>query len=443
MNKLDDIKNTFSKKLDRRIADHATRLEDELAILRKRLLESGQWSAGGDWQPALDSAKGPAVKGPARDLLIDLRRAAPLEAIDRYFSDVFELQRYFPRNRLDYPTVYCETPEEFFAPILADENISPQMRAVEMRLLIEQAEQTARETKGGGILGYNLPGKGCYLNGWLLAYGSGQPPSAALEDPQRRQMILATAAHEKLGHGFLSAYSALGAVKTRLGMEQAAIAEQFGLRAADDVLSSKRLHQHNLLHFASQLLEEGWATWIETFITAEALGAGERPRYSLPRLFKAVKSLSAGKYPQEREALQNALKALFSPEPMSPETLHQAVLLINSIAPHFDEHFSKKLGQPLIYVVGELLASQAEENLGTQCVPYAALIAANVTVDFDDIGLTDLLQLLQVDSRLHPDARFAALSRMPLEQKNDVSVLAQRAEALLNFSVPQELKGRR
>ena len=84
--------------------------------------------------------------------------------------------------------------------------------------------------------------------------------------------------------------------------------------------------------------------------------------------------------------------------------------------------------------------SQVEANMGSACVPYVALIAANVNFNFEKISLTDLASLLVNDPSLHPDARLAALSRIKLKQKGSISELAQRAQAELSFSVPQAIK---
>jgi hypothetical protein len=94
----------------------------------------------------------------------------------------------------------------------------------------------------------------------------------------------------------------------------------------------------------------------------------------------------------------------------------------------------------LIYAVGSLLMSQAEANMGAACVPYAALIAANVKFNFEEISLTDLTTLLLSDPSLYPDVRLAVLSRIKLEQHGSIKELAQRAQAELSFSVPQALK---
>ena len=444
MTDLDDLKASFSQKLERRVEQHEARFERELASLRASLLSEAdpnlpadlaQRLAGYDEKLAASGQVPPASRAP-HATFIDLNRTSPLEEIDRYFSQTFDLGRYYPKNWLRYPTVYCETLEEFFTPMLADMNYSPQARQGELARMIAEAEHSAAQS-GSGILGINLPGQGCYINGWLIGRRWGIPPRQALEDPTARREILSTVIHEKLGHGFLEVYSVLGKVKSNLGITLVETARRFGLRPADDPVESQRRDQAKVLGMVSQLVEEGWATWVEMY-----LQTGGTPRHSLAAITKAMENLPA-RLPQReetRDALLFALAALFGEEEAPPLALLQAVQRIEVLGSGLDEYFGAVLRQPLRYAVGELLFRQAAANLGPRCVPYVALIAANVDFDPGKISLTDLATLLGADPRLHPDARLAALSRLKITQPNSVTELAQRAEAQLSFAVPKELK---
>jgi len=117
------------------------------------------------------------------------------------------------------------------------------------------------------------------------------------------------------------------------------------------------------------------------------------------------------------------------------------VMVLEMVGNQVDDLLAQKLNQPLRYVVGELLLTQAEANLGPLCVPYAALIAAGVTFDPVQVGLSDLRDLLSRDLRLNPDARLALISRLRLEKKDDVRGMAKNVAALLSFSIPKELQG--
>ena len=287
-----------------------------------------------------------------------------------------------------------------------------------------------------------IPGQGCYLNGWLFVYGRNLPPRQAFQTPHLLRNILQTAIHEKLGHGFISAYSTLGAVKTSLGLTLADLARRFDLLTADDPLSSLRREQANLLYLVSQLLEEGWATWVETYLEQLILGAGQHPRHRLQAVIRAIEDLprSIQDRRQVQGALMSALNALFTPDEIPFPVLHQAVMTIAVLGGSLDAYFTPTFGQPLRYAVGELLLTQAEMNLGECCLPYVVLIAANVSFDPSRFSLTDLRELFGREARLNPDFRLAALSRIHLEAENSIRELVQRAEIELSFTVPPELK---
>lgn len=458
MTNLDDLKTSFGRKLDASKEKLERRFDADLAGLREALLRQvhpalpadiARRLAGVDKKLGAVRRRSSAVsdqpsafKGatPGQPLL-DLGGKAPLRDLDSAFADIFALERYYPLEPLKVPTVYCESLEEFFTPLVEGLNLSDRARREELERSIAEAEQIAAHT-GGGYFGYNLPGQGCYLNGWLFVYGQGIPPRAAFENPDLLHRVLSTATHEKLGHGFLGAYSAFGGVKTELGLTLIEIADQFGLRAADDPVESLRRDQANLLNMASQLVEEGWATWVETFLAANLMESGAHPRHSMDAIVKAIQELPSS-VPDAREirnALLSGLEILFGPEDVPIRALHEGVMIIAMIGGMLDGYFGPALGQPLRYAVGELLMMQAETNLGAQCVPYAALIAANVHFDPREISLTDLREMFATKPKLNPDARLAALSRMQLKQANTVSELAARAEFELSFSVPKELK---
>lgn len=444
---LEDLKSSFSRNLDAQRLAHAARLEAELQILRDQLWQSSlpplpvdpSWLGGALTSPRKSPGPPRLPKVPRR---VDLTTSSVLQEMDAAFIQAFDVENFYPVERLAYPTVYCETLEEFFTPLAQQMDISSQARQALVQQMAEQAQQTAAQTDGGGTFGFNLPGVGCYLNGWLFAYGSGLSPQAAFQQTRLQQRILGTAAHEKLGHGFLSLYSALGAVKTSLGLSLADLARRFSLQSADDPQSSLRREQANLLYTFSQLLEEGWATWVEGFLAGELLGASAGPRYELSQVIAAIQDLPVDvqNRHQVQDLLMGALAALFSRDDVPLGSLHQAVMVFDVVGSEFDDYFFQALGQPLRYVIGELLFHQAETNLGTACLPYAALLAANITFDPAQISLADLRDLFSHDPRLNPDARLAALCRLVLSQPGALEEFTRRAEAELSFSVPKELK---
>ena len=449
MTNLDNLKSTFSQKLDQTTQQYKTRLDAEFATLRAQYrrpltaalpADIARRLAGADERLNTQQAAARQGMGTAQPLL-NLQDDDTLAELDRAFAHIFDLGRYYPLERLAYPIVYCESLEEFFTPIVESLHLSAQARQATLQAMAAEAAAQAEKYRGGGTFGYNLAGVGCYLNGWLFAYGAEQSPRLAFQTPQRLERILATAVHEKLGHGFLEVYSALGEVKNKLGITMAETARRFGYLAADNPLDSLRHDQAVLLNRASSLVEEGWATWVEAFLPAQVSNA-QHAHYPLEAVLAAIANLPADT-PNRQELhddLLGALGLLFMDEPVPPELLLQAVMIVNFEGGSYDDYFQGKLGQPLRYVIGDLLLVQAEGNLGPLCLPYAALIAANITFDPQGISLSDLREMLFSKPNLNPDARLAALSRMRLETPNHVPELARRAEAELSFSVPPELK---
>jgi hypothetical protein len=443
---IEDIQSNFERKLDAHQAASEERLREDLAALRAALLVEAKnlplpAAAGPDLLAGFDNRMHQALARRPAQGLVDFSPSPRLAELDTVFIRQFDLARYYPAERLRYLTIYCETLAEFFTPIVESMNLSPQARQQELSQMMAKAKYEA-VVEGKGTYGVNLPGVGCYLNGWLFALGKGITPRAALDQALYRD-ILETAVHEKLGHGFLGEYSALGAVKTDLGLAKAQIAEQFGVRPADDPSASLQLLQHNLLFNISQLLEEGWATWVAGYLSQACLGGDPRPRYSLDAIVKVIKDMPLTLLPDVKDTQNKLLYSLdivFGPQDAPLEVLNQAVNILEFDGALLDDYVGDKIGQPLRYAVGERIMMQAEINLGAGCVPYAALIAANVTFDPARISVNDLSVLLKADPRLNPDTRLVAISRLEPESRDDVPGLAKLAAAQLSISIPAELR---
>ena len=459
MSKMEEIKAQFEERLEKQKQARSVRLEADLDSLHAGLMHKFNASLPADLGRQVGAAAGgfsSRPMPPPLHALVDMAASAQLQELDGAFIEMFHLDAYYPASRLKTPTVYCETLEEFFTPMAAQMELSPEGRQAAVKQLMAAAEERARP-HGGGIFGYNLPGLGAYINGWLFAYRQNFSPREAYNRPEMLRRILETAIHEKLGHGFLSVYSALGEVENRLGLTQMELARKFGLRGADDPTASLRREQAGLLYLTSQLLEEGWATWVETFLASALLGLGTHPRGDMQKVAEAINSLPADLPEREeiQQALLGAILVLFGEENLPLEILHTAVMVLEGIdaaaekllgktlsqpLSAVDELLAQKLGQPLRYIIGELLLTQAEVNLGPLCVPYAALIAASVTFDPAQVGLSDLRDRFSRDPRLYPDVRMAAISRLRLEKKDDVRGMAKLVSAQLSFSIPKELQ---
>ena len=171
--------------------------------------------------------------GPRLQFQVEIGGSTPLQQLDSDFLSAFRLADYFPPEWIAYPTVYCETLEEFFTPLTLDLDISPHRWEKYLDQWMREAQNGARK-----IFGFNLPGIGCFLNGWLFGTANNLSAGEAFQNLEILNKIIEIAAHEKLGHGFLSAFSELGRSNSVLGLRGVELARLFGIRPADDPTSS-------------------------------------------------------------------------------------------------------------------------------------------------------------------------------------------------------------
>ena len=312
----------------------------------------------------------------------------------------------------------------------------------------------ALEQAPGGVVGVNLPGDGCYVNGWLFAYERAGNARAALRDPAIYPRIVATVAHEKLGHGFLAEYSAMGQEKTRLGLWRYDHARRFGTAGPDTPRSRLLAAKHSILYHSSTFAEEGWSNWIEQYIagqfasaTNDQSGAGHRSPSTYPTLEHVRVALTEIAL-EDEELTESAETVLISIDTLFPSAsgvlhisdVHTATIALQTHADALADAVSAKLGQPLPYVLGHLLADQIADTCGDLCVPYAILIAANVTYDLEQISVVDLAHLTTDEARLNINSRLAHMTFLRPTRKNDVAEMATLAREHLNFSTPANLK---
>jgi len=434
----------FSKRLDHAADMHEERRQDDIQALREIIHTVMPKIPSGDFSSHLNRAAqrlDNRTAGNTAHYRVDLNALSELVEVDNQFLSHFQIQQYYQISPIQLPNNYCETLEEFFLPLIQKEDISPDAQSQQLAVLVQEARTLAEKSNGGGIQGYFLPGLGCYLNGWLLAYGDPEAPRQALMNNKVLHRTIATAVHEKLGHGFLSVFSELGRARVSLGLYQQDIARRFGMHRAEDPLAALRQKQYNILFQFSTLVEEGWATWLETYMMRQFYNYGQHPRYTLQEVIQAVSSLPADMPDSKeiQEAVLYALDLIFGEETQDAYKLLKAVYIIENIEPILDTYSSSPLRQPLRYVIGELIFAQVELNCGPLCAPYAALIASCISIQPDQISMTDLRELMQTDPRLNPDARLAMVSKLKLSQPNNVAELAQKARSIWSLHVPSEI----
>jgi hypothetical protein len=375
--------------------------------------------------------------------LITLTDDDKLKALDAAFYDIFEVDKFYPNKSLRYKTTYCDTLEEFFKSFVEDLQISKAHKEREVLYMCQEAELQALRG-GGGIYGVNCPSEGCYINGWLFAYPTDLSPKQVLQDEKILREIKKTVVHEKLGHGFLDLYSSLGKVESELGAFAFKIAEKFGSHMADDPMTTIRQQQHIELSQSSLFLQEGWATWLESYFDAKIIDTGSHPKYSIDRLLLAIATMPINSKDDltDQQLLSKFVVTVLTAVNIDLSVCMQAVNYFHAADTKFQNYFFSKLGQPLRYVIGELIFAKIEANWDSVCVPYAALIAGNITMDPEKISLSDLKYLLENDPTFYADARLVMVSSLIPEREANPYELAKKAEKLFDLQVPQELKKR-
>jgi len=427
--------------IEERIREYESRLEEQIEAHRRKV-----WRDIEEIWQGVGEAIGPHP--PPGERVVALEREPVLQQLDRLMWEEFGLGRYFPENRLArYPVIYCETLEEYFQPFVEILNISKTTKRRLIKELKARAEEKA--TRGEGELGINWPGRGCYLNGWLFAYGRAPNARAALRNPHIFPLILSAAAHEKLGHGFITEFTAMGQEKERLGLWRYEIARNFSLRTADTPRSALLREKEHIVYASSRLLEEGWATWIEEHALHRAREAGildlEAPlvptgRYSLGQVWHLLDELRTSselEVAKAAEAVSRSVAVLLLGKNPESGEVHRAVLTIHRYSPLLDDSFARAFGQPVAYVLGYLLMRRLEARLGTLCLPHAVCIAATITYDLEHISASDLGRLVAENPCLNADSRLAHLGLLDLSSKGDVKELAHRAHEELNLAVPE------
>lgn len=382
---------------------------------------------------------------------LDLARTGYLNRLDDLAENYFHFEKWFGGSLSQYPTIYCETLEEYYQPFLELLPISEASRHAIMEDLKSRAQAEA-ESLGGGEFGVHWPGKGCYLNGWLFAYNRAPNPMAALNKPELIPSILATAAHEKFGHGFITEFSAWGKEKKSLHLWRYDIAQRFHLQLSDTPQEALLAQKWSTIFSTSKFCEEGYATWMERFLlhrlqeTAPHDGpdfASVARDYSLEGLVEAFHRMQA-------EAEDNGVKevmgrvisdleTLFGTAPAEAPAIQETMIELAQFDDMFGTDMAKTFGQPFRYVLGLLLMDKISQHWGDFCAPYAVLLANNISYNIENISVADLNLLVQQDSKFNIDTRLALLSFLHGGHPGDPRALATAAREQLNLAVPEAL----
>lgn len=439
----EEIRDSYKKKLDQIKEQKDRELEADLKQLQEKILSRPNLKSNQEIITNLIQKENRLTNSPPYELsphnaLLSISDSYFLKELDDLFIQIFNFSTYYSPSGLRYNTIYCDTPEEFYGTFLLNSNYSETQKKELLDSEIRQAMKDAID--GGGCFGVSIPGVACYINGWLISTLAGIDPKGFLKDPDVLKQVKKTTVHEKLGHGFLSFYSELGRLEESLGLTLIQIASRFPHLTTDDATDNLKYEQSRILFGSKTFLEEGWATWIQKFYSQNIISLPEDPPYSVNDLIKPLSNyfqnsiIDSNRYSSVIQALSIILD-----ENTSTEDLRIAIKITEDFDNFAYRHKLSFAKQPFRYGFGNLILQNCERNLGTICVPYAALIAANVTFNPEKVGVSDL-SIIMADPRYRPNTRLVMISKLKLREKNNIQELAERVSAELSLSIPAELK---
>ena len=383
------------------------------------------------------SAYNEALGMGAHELHIDMTRERSLAGLDQLMQTDFELTSFFDKSMTAYPTTYCETVREYIEPIIADIPMPEERRAQVFE------ELTAAAEAGENVpllrsLGVHIPGSGCYINGWLIAKGLKVAPREAFESAAGFAEIVTTASHEKWGHGFITELTALGREKSAVQLGKTRLADQFEIRTVDTPEHARLTEQWRIIFFASNYVEEGYATWVSRHL-AERVAAlqpdtAERlrhaPEFNAKDVHKRLKSVRQGR------AAAKALDRLFNLDSAGLPAIHEAMTGLAVAAEQMGQGFAQTVGIPAPYAVGFCIVNQIANRHGWKVVPCAVATACNIEYGLDSVSNQDLQNYVMHHPNLNVNTRLAAMMYVSQGELNDTRGFLARVKDEAGLSSP-------
>ncbi len=341
-----------------------------------------------------------------------------LDECDRLFRYRYDLGAVDP-SLLSERTQICETIEEFLDLLLEHLRCSAAERAAILEAWVEQPYEGF-----GSALGVHLPGRGCFVNGWVfLRAFKCDDIDELLEHPVARAEIARTAVHEKLGHGFVSEATASGRERVANGLELLRLARRFGVETADTPDHAILNRKDELVFRASAVTDEGFSRWLETDLLSE-LGIGLRPEdpEALAKIDHRIASFVEWAYDPPADPSHASYHADFLQDADDDEGLCEQIRAVSE---------SKQAPR---YTLGFVLMDALAQRHGPELVPASILIAYNVVMNLDSLAVADLRELLK-DSSFNITARACQLLTLP--PCDDAASLAEAARELLSLTPPE------
>lgn len=343
------------------------------------------------------------------------------------------------RQRLTEPVILCETPEEFYGALLSGEALS----AAQWQALLEAQlrEAKAHADHGGGVWGAFLAGQSCLLNGWLFKeVHELARVRDVLQDPRTVALLWSTMAHEKWGHGFLSAMTALGTETRQVQLDRLRYARLFSgfqVTTPEGVILREKWRA---VFQATRFAEEGWSTWVENLVRREYLPKAGGVRSPVPAAeWTASFSPQAAGFRQLISA-QQALGVLFDAQ-RSPDEARAAMATLERAEEQLTPYFVAQYGRPPRYVIGYGLCWMIEKRFGAANVPPGMILANNVVYGLAAHGVSDIANVIASSHDMNVNRRLTAIAHLPRPDAPDLTraEFARACHDLLGFNLPDDL----
>lgn len=370
-----------------------------------------------------------------------------IEELEQWMIEQSRIYELLPA-RVTTPVTLCRTLEEFIKPQYADSEMSETHRDARIRkaerimqYLIEQEEELP--------MGVYLPGLGTFLNGFGI-YQLYELDSVyqVFQHESALRTLISTLAHEKFGHGFLSECTSAGREQTTRDLFRLCLAKQFQQDTIDSPDGDFETEKINIIFDTRRFTDEGWAVWIEKYISNKTAGlveeafsssSDDKPEEdpetseecSIWGLYTIRKTAAAIAHYKRDEQIRvkaailvdcldrlNQMRYPPSLDIKGTESLDLA-LKFQEIASDkaFAAEFAGKLNELMtdfdydgfIYNVGYLLMHLLENKFGPRCVVEAVRLASNVTLNINEAGINKLKEQTRTVTKANIDARLIQL----------------------------------
>lgn len=384
----------------------------------------------------------PQVPGPP--VVGQIAPVRSLPEVDQVMVKDFALDRFISGGVPIPPTVYCTTPEKFVEPVTAYLGLPSPVGDGWLEAARRERPGWERSNPLGRVALY-IPSQGCYVNGWRLARLHNLPdPGAALTEPAAFRDAVRQVASEKWGLGFIGCHAEYGVERERHGLDRWNLAERLDVKMGGDAARARQAEQ---LRAIVSFTEAGWTRWVGDYLAQRAdPSAGDLGVHTglrLAQLWDAAEHLvRIVPFDEVIGGLLDAIRWLFLESEAGPTLIHKGVRVFQALQKHKQANqVSLAVARmPVRVLIGRLLMGKLEARLGALPLPYAVLIAGNLTYDLERSPPHKIEQRTTQYPRQNVDTRLAMLGFLDPIVKYDVSTMVSAARHEFELEPPPGLQ---